>query len=80
MATPKYTLAKSWNWFERSDDGLIKKPDPIGPYYDQDTPWSYSGYESIEQAEAALCEFFGRNYGRGVGRYMLVCQYDRVES
>lgn len=48
-------MPHSYKWKVLTDDGLLKEPEPMGPYYDQTELNGYKGgFETVEEAEQAL--------------------------
>ena len=37
-------------WKELTEDGLLKEPKPVGPYYSPETLNQYQGFETKEEA------------------------------
>lgn len=42
-----------YRWKRLTDDGLLKEPDPVGPYYNEDNLNPYNGFETEEEAVQA---------------------------
>lgn len=77
-------MKKVYEWREISDDGLLKKAEMHGPYYDTFGPnKGWHKYESKEEAEIGLSEFFdklkGQNWTPTV-EYILVEYYTNAED
>lgn len=74
-------MKKRYLWKELTDDGLMKEPEPLGPYYSQDSWNGFGyGYESIEEAEAKY-EYMEKTYTYQVPYNMvLVTVYQKGES
>lgn len=43
-----------YEWRELTKDGLLKRPEPVGPYYDQENVNGYDGFDT----EAAAVEHY----------------------
>lgn len=66
-------MKKRYEWRELTDDGLMKKPESVGPYYDQENVNTYGGYASEDEAVAAY-EAFKASHEWGVpSELVLVC-------
>lgn len=73
-------MKKKYLWKEITDDGLVKEPESLGPYYSQDS-WNgfYSGYDTVEEAEAKY-KYMENTYSYQVPHNMvLVTVYQRGE-
>ena len=58
----KLKIIHEYTWRELSEDGLLKSPRDLGPYYDSENINGYYGtFDSKEKAEIAYLEFYKKH-------------------
>lgn len=69
-------MEKRYFWKDLSSDGLLKEPDPIGPYYDQISLNGVlgDGFETEEEALERL-QYVQNVSGHFIGHFMLISLY-----
>jgi hypothetical protein len=73
-------MKKRYEWRVLTDDGLLKKPALLGPYYEQFNVNGYDGFESEDLAIAAY-DRFKASHGYSVELEMvLVCFYSPEDA
>jgi hypothetical protein len=68
-------MERRYEWRELTDDGLLKKPQDTGPYYDTDNVNHYGGYQTEEQAIAGLKAYADRTRWGSTDDMVLVAIY-----
>ena len=72
-------MSFKYYWKELSKDGLLKDPDPVGPYYSQYSLGIY-GFNSREEAVARYEEFFRIHGPYEVDRSLVLIEVYEVEG
>lgn len=73
-------MKKRYEWRELTDDGLMKKPENAGPYYDKESVNKYGGYASEEEAVAAYEAFRAAHKWGVASELVLVCFHSTSDA
>ena len=77
----RVTIQKRFDWRVITEDGLLKEPRKTGPYYDEKSLNTYSGFETEEEAVQALKDFVSENdYWYSGNELTLVAVYKPIRS
>ena len=68
------TIQKKYEWKHLTCDGLLKRPEARGPYYDEDESLKYGSWATEEDAVAALTKFAERH--ETSEEFVLVVSYE----
>ena len=68
-------MEKRLYWKELTDDGLMKEPQNVGPYYNQESFNMWSGHDSEESAVEHLEHLKRLHEYRVNGNFVLVTVY-----
>jgi hypothetical protein len=69
------TMKIVYYWKELTEDGLLKEPADIGPYYNEDSFNGWYGFVTKEEALKRLDEIFKEHSDCVCGKYVLVKTY-----
>lgn len=68
-------MKKKLYWKELTDDGLLKDPAELGPYYSKESISSWDGFDSEDEAVKKLAEMKEAYKFDVRGNYILVTIY-----
>jgi hypothetical protein len=66
-------MDKKYVWRELTDDGILKKPEAFGPYYERDETLRFGGWDTEEDAVAAYKKVYDCYKYQVNSEFVLVC-------